>query len=265
MDYQNRASKFFQTHKGIVPGKFYDMASALEAQEVAKNNGIFLVFNKAVDPETGTEGVNLVDHRDLYAAQGVAQPPQGGPGVAPPPQGGPGTPPGRQLNPSEVVEQPLSPGTYTDAESGQSIYWDGAQVTKVLVNGQWVPVPAQAAGPETGDPATASGRQDADIDKGLAQVKQEAVRTAGWIMEDPSRKNAQMDRIRRQYPADVAEAIIEKIEAVLTDYARNRGIVSESAKEKIGRGARAVRAGAGRTVGAVNRAYEGSPRASQPF
>lgn len=315
MDYQNRASKFFQTHKGIVPGKFYDMASALEAQEVAKNNGIFLVFNKAVDPETGTEGVNLVDHRDLYAAQGVAQPPQGGPGVAPPPQGGPGTPPGRQLNPSEVVEQPLSPGTYTDAESGQSIYWDGAQVAKVLVNGQWVPIssraaasapgqPGQPAGPTAGPPTTrrapyrgllggaigtgpgrggvahaatmkggagagappaASGKRKKGTDKNRSQAEKEAVQTAGWIIEDPSKKKGQMDRIRRQYPTDVAEAIIEKVEAVLADHARNSGIVSESAKEMIGRGARAVRAGVGRTVGAVNRAYEGSPRASQPF
>lgn len=316
MDYQNRASKFFQTHKGIVPGKFYDMASALEAQEVAENNGIFLVFNKAVDPETGTEGVNLVDHRDLYAAQGVAQPPQGGPGVAPPPQGGPGTPPGRQLNPSEVVEQPLSPGTYTDAESGQSIYWDGAQVAKVLVNGQWVPIssraaasapgqPGQPAGPTAGPPTTrrapyrgllggaistgpgrggvahaatmkggagagappaaSAGKRKRVTDKNRSQAEKEAIQTAGWIIEDPSKKKGQMDRIRRQYPTDVAEAIIEKIEAVLADHARNSGIVSESAKEMIGRGARAVRAGVGRTVGAVNRAYEGSPRASQPF
>lgn len=252
--YQDKAAKFFQTHKGIVTGKFYDMQTAWEAQKVAEQSGIELVFNRSVDPETGREGVTLVDHRALDVQAGVV-PPQAA-------QGGEG---GRQLNPSEKVPAPTAPGYYTNTDTGNEEYWDGRQFAKVKVNGQWAPVPAQAAGPETGDPATASGRQDADIDKGLAQVKQEAVRTAGWIMEDPSRKNAQMDRIRREYPADVAEAIIEKIEAVLTDYARNRGIVSESAKEKIGKGTRAVRSTAGRTAGAINKAYQGKPQVRQPF
>jgi len=253
-EYQNKAAKFFQTHKNIATGKFYDMNTAWEAQKVAEQNGIFLVFNKGVDPETGAEGVHIVDHRPLDASVEVAPSTQLAQGAGQPAPA-----------PSQEVEAPTVPGYYTDTEDGQDKYWDGKQFAKVKVNGQWAPVPAQAAGPETGDPATASGRQDADIDKGLAQVKQEAVRTAGWIMEDPSRKNAQMDRIRREYPADVAEAIIEKIEAVLTDYARNRGIVSESAKEKIGKGTRAVRSTAGRTAGAINKAYQGKPQVRQPF
>jgi hypothetical protein len=132
-EYQNKAAKFFQTHKNIATGKFYDMNTAWEAQKVAEQNGIFLVFNKGVDPETGAEGVHIVDHRPLDASVEVAPSTQLAQGAGQPAPA-----------PSQEVEAPTVPGYYTDTEDGQDKYWDGKQFAKVKVNGQWMPVPTSA-------------------------------------------------------------------------------------------------------------------------
>jgi len=136
VEYQNRAAKFFQTHKGIKTGEFYDMKTALEMQDVAKRNGIHLVFNKAVDPETGEEGVRLVDHRALDEQVEVVSP-----------RAMPGTQVVGQPAPSQKVKAPSAPGYYTEIRNGQAIEkeWDGKQFVRVKVNGQWVPVSTAAA------------------------------------------------------------------------------------------------------------------------
>lgn len=279
--YQDKASKFFSTHKNIVTGKYYDMGSAWEAQKIAQENGIHLVFNKGVDPETGAEGVQLVDHHALDQSVEVAAPSSSGQ------QEGE-----RQLNPSEVVDQPMTPGVYTDTDTGEDKYWDGKNFIRVRINGKWTPIskPASvtpAAVPtikgDQGSRAGLMGARDAhaattkeaveaapattetqDSDGGDA-IKKEARQTAGWIIEDPKKEKIQKARIRKQYDKETADQIIAMIDAMVKDYSSNSGLISKQGKETIRNGVNSLRTKASQAAGGINRAYQNSPRANQPF
>lgn len=108
--------------------------------------------------------------------------------------------------------------------------------------------------PKPGEAGAAEPKKSKNASGNAKEVSQ----TAGWIIENPARKKVQFDRIRRQYKKPEADAIIKEVEKRLKEDKETSGLLSEAGKKKLYRAATSF-------ANSVNSAYEGTPKATQPW